>query len=94
MPRKYELIKDILVEIKKPRRKDAIWGVRNASKVAYVYYLGEPRGKWETRYSVGTEVSGEPVGAGRFTNSLAEAKEWARSSVKGRAFRAFMRRMR
>ena len=93
MPR-YELTKDVLVEIKKPRRKDAIWGVRNASVVAYVYYLGEPKGSWETRYSMGTEISGKPVGTGRFTNSLTEAKEWARSSVKGRAFRTFMRRMR
>ena len=94
MKRKREMIKDILVEIKKPRRKDAVWGVRNASVVAYVYYLGEPRGSWETRYSVGIEIGSKSVGTGRFTNSLTEAKEWAKSSVKGRAFRAFIQRMR
>jgi len=91
--RRYNLTKDVLVEIKKPRRKQAVWGVRNGSTVAYVYDMGKPKGSWEHRYSVGTERGGEPIGSGRFTNSLSEAKGYARMSVKGRAFRSFIRRM-
>ncbi len=93
MGRKYEMVKDVLVEIKNPRRKQAVWGVRNASTVAYVYDMGKPRGSWEKRYSVGTERSGESIGSGYFTNKLSDAKRRARMAVKGRAFRSFLRRM-
>jgi len=61
--------------------------------VAYVYYLGEPWGDWENRYSTGLETHGESIGRGRFTNDLEDAKNWARGAVKGRAWRHLMRRM-
>lgn len=85
-------LEDELVEFK-PKRQSAVFGVRNGSYTAYVYYLGEPRGGYEHRYSVGLETHGEVLGGGQFTDDLKEAKEWARGRVKGRAFRAFMRRM-
>lgn len=90
--RRYSL-EDELVEFK-PRRPNAVFGVRNGSYVAYVYDLGEPKGDWEQRYSVGLESHGEALGSGQFTDDLEYAKECARGRVKGRAFRLFLNRMK
>lgn len=87
------MIQDELKEIKHPRN-GAIWGVRNGGFVAYVWDKGEPKGSWETRYSMGCFDSiGEPIRSGYWTNDLEKAKEAARGTVAGRAFRHFIRRM-
>ena len=87
MTTKYELDKDVLTEIKNFKEKGAVWGIRNASVVAYVYYFGEPRYTWEYRYSVAIEVGDELVGGGGFSNNLIEAKKMAIDSVKSHLFR-------
>jgi len=87
------MTQDELREIKHPRN-GSIWGVRNGGRVAYVWDLGEPKGSWETRYSMGCfDTRGESMDNGYFTNDLEAAKEWAAQTVKGRAFRYFIRRM-
>lgn len=94
MGRKYELIKDVLVEFK-PRYKGAVYGVRNASYRAYVWDLGRPPKSWEGyRFKVSLVQGMEDLGHRGGANTLREAKKLARSSVKGRAFRSFLRRMR
>jgi len=86
-------IEDKLVEFK-PRTKGAIWGVRNYNYRALVLYHGEPRGSWERRYSVSLDDGRDVLGGAYSTNSLSEAKRHARQRVRGRAFRAFIRRVR
>ena len=90
--RSYNMTEDRLVEFK-PRRRNAVFGVRNGSYVAYVWYAGEPYGDWKRRYSVGLEQRDRALGSGYFTNDFEDAKEHARGMVKGRAFRSFLRRM-
>ena len=85
-------IEDKLVEFK-PRMKGTVYGVKNYNSRAYVLDKGEPKGSWEKRYVMWITRNNEEVGHARWTNDLSQAKEWARSAVKGRAFRSFIRRM-
>ena len=94
MTKRYEMTKDVLVEFK-PRYKGAVYGVRNASFRAYVWDLGRPAESWEGyRYTVSLIQGVEDLGYKGGANTLSEAKKIARDSVKGRAFRSFIRRMR
>ena len=90
---KRNMLDDELKEIQHPRN-GAIWGIRNGGRVAYVWDKGEPKGSWETRYSMGCyDTKGDSMGSGHFTNDLEKAKERARGAVSGRAFRHLLRRM-
>ena len=91
---KRNMTQDNLIEFK-PRYINCVYGVKNGSVKAYIFDLGHEPESWEGyRYFIqlimGNEISShKPTGS----NNLEEAKENARSTVKGRAFRSFLRRM-
>ena len=85
---------DELIEFK-PRYKGAIYGVRNGSYRAYVWDLGHTPESWEGyRYKVGLIQGSDDLGYKGGSNKLPEAIGIARSTVSGRAFRAFIGRIR
>jgi hypothetical protein len=85
-------LEDRLIEIKKPRNQ-AVYGVRNGGYRAYVWDRGEKYFDPEHRFGVQLEFGRDGISDRGDYRSLDEAKECAKSSVQGRAFRALLRKI-
>ena len=85
-------LEDRLIEIKKPRN-NAVYGVRNGGYKAYIWDRGEHYFDPEHRFGVQLEFGRDGTSDRGDYPSLDEAKEHANSSVRGRAFRALLRKV-